>query len=166
MRETGKTVSLAREKAGDIQKTLATSQAETVICCLSQYPSLVPRSSPAPIFDRLQYAKTDPFLHTASDRELKAGKAWERGYQYFTTYHDDSRHAGYSNGNIHFQLPTGCVLSPKGHVNGIYRLLIRDVDGTVDTHHGRVIVDDAINGIAYHEFHNGKSSCVCVCVCV
>ena len=83
-----------------------------------------------------------------------------------TTYHDDSRHAGYSNGNIHFQLPTGCVLSPEGHVYGIYRLLVCDVDGTVDTHHGRVIVDDTINGIAYHEFDNGKSSCVCVCVCV
>ena len=53
------------------------------------------REGRASVLDHLQYAKTDPFLHTASDQALKAGKAWERGYQYFTTYHDDSRHAGY-----------------------------------------------------------------------
>ena len=37
--------------------------------------SLVPRPSPAPVFDRLQYAKTD----TASDQKLEPEKAWERG---------------------------------------------------------------------------------------
>ena len=43
--------------------------------------SLVPMTSPAPVFDRLQYAKTEPpFLHTLSDQKLGAGKAWERGY--------------------------------------------------------------------------------------
>jgi len=42
--------------------------------------------SPAPVFDRLQYAKTEPrdlltpFLHTASNQKLEPGKAWERAY--------------------------------------------------------------------------------------
>ena len=39
--------------------------------------SLVPRPSPAPVFDRLQYAKTEPeapFLHTASDQKPEPGK--------------------------------------------------------------------------------------------
>ena len=35
--------------------------------------SLVPRPSPAPVFDRLQYAKTE------SAQKLEPGKAWERG---------------------------------------------------------------------------------------
>ena len=34
--------------------------------------SLVPRPSPAPVFDRLQYAKT-------RSKTGAAGKAWERG---------------------------------------------------------------------------------------
>ena len=38
--------------------------------------TLVPRLSPAPVFDRLQYAKTE---HAASDQKLEPGKAWERG---------------------------------------------------------------------------------------
>ena len=41
--------------------------------------SLVPRPSPAPVFDRLQ--------HTASDQKLEPGKAWERGY-YIATYNN------------------------------------------------------------------------------
>ena len=56
--------------------------------------SLVPRPSLAPVFDRLQYVKTEPegsffcilqaiknqkaqFLHTASDQKPEPGKAWE-----------------------------------------------------------------------------------------
>ena len=39
-------------------------------------PSLIPRPSPAPVFDCLQYAKTD----TASNQKLEPGKAWKRGY--------------------------------------------------------------------------------------
>ena len=42
-------------------------------------PSLVPRPSPAPVFDHLQYGTMAPFLHTASDRKLEPGKAWQRG---------------------------------------------------------------------------------------
>ena len=38
--------------------------------------SLIPRPSLPPVFDRLQYAKME---HTASDQNLEAGKAWERG---------------------------------------------------------------------------------------
>ena len=37
-------------------------------CCC---PSLIPRISPPPVFDRLQYAKT---------QKLEAGEAWEWGY--------------------------------------------------------------------------------------
>ena len=44
-------------------------------------PSLVPRPSPAPVFDRLQYAKTDVqwLSFTASNQKPEPGKAWERG---------------------------------------------------------------------------------------
>ena len=48
--------------------------------------SLVPRPSPAPVFDRLQYTASDQKLEpgkawerTASDQKLEPGKAWERG---------------------------------------------------------------------------------------
>ena len=59
------------------------------LTCNVRTVSLVPRPSPAPVFDRLQ--KTEPevfaycillaqFLHTASDQKPEPGKAWERGY--------------------------------------------------------------------------------------
>ena len=37
--------------------------------------SLVPRPSPAPVFDRLQYASM-----YGNDQKLEPEKAWERGY--------------------------------------------------------------------------------------
>ena len=42
--------------------------------------SLVPGPSLAPVFDCLQYAKTE-----ASDQKLESGKAWERGYTHTHT---------------------------------------------------------------------------------
>ena len=55
---------------------------------IALYPdrgSLIPRPSPAPVFDRLQYAKTEPedspgllgqFLHTASDQKPDLSLGW------------------------------------------------------------------------------------------
>ena len=37
-------------------------------------PSLVPRPSPAQVFDRLQYANLAQFLHTARDQKLEPGE--------------------------------------------------------------------------------------------
>ena len=44
--------------------------------------SLVPRPSPTPVFDRLQYAASDHAAsnHAASDQKLESGEALERGY--------------------------------------------------------------------------------------
>ena len=62
-----------------------TSRLYNSVSVSTVYTSLVPRPSLAPVFDRLQYAKTEPeallaqFLHTASDQKPEPGKAWERG---------------------------------------------------------------------------------------
>ena len=86
-------------------QTNAKASFQAVDICNRGLFSLVPRPSPAPVFDRLQYAKTEPaqflhaelaqflhaelaqflhtelaqFLHTASDQKPKPGKTWERG---------------------------------------------------------------------------------------
>ena len=43
-------------------------------------PSLVPRPSPAPVFDHLPRLQFLIACSTASDQKLEPGKAWERSY--------------------------------------------------------------------------------------
>ena len=43
--------------------------------------SIIPRPSPAPVFDHTcNMQKLPPFSNTASNQKLEPGKAWERGY--------------------------------------------------------------------------------------
>ena len=66
---------MAKHKSGGAKSKSKRSSFSTAHMNLIN-TSLVPRPSPAPVFDHLQYAKTE---HTASDQKLESEKAWERG---------------------------------------------------------------------------------------
>ena len=76
------------------------------------------------------------------------------------THHDDPRHEGQRDGDVHLDFPTRRVLPSVLHDEAVNGLFVGDVTSAVETLHQAVAVKDPLNGIAYHQLNYSKGACL------